>query len=630
VKKQFERLINVYIVLILGVGLALFLLWALGCANAAPPAAQAASYTVCSAGCDFSTIQAAVDAARDGDVIKVAEGIYADVHAKPRNDFVATGVVTQVVYISKTVTIQGGYTTTNWATPYPITQPTILDARGRGRVIYIIGAVSPTIEGLHIVGGKALGSHDAYWPWGYGIGGGVSIVTATTTLSGCQIYSNTAEDAGGGVASYHSNVTLSLNPIQSNTVKSPYSLGGGVYLEGGSATLSGNSISNNAAGVGGGVFAFYADQAILSNNTIWNNTAYYSGGGVGFNGTAATLAHNTISGNTALMNEGGGAYFSHSHTQLNGNMILSNTAPYRGGGVYSAHGATFLCNNIIQGNAVTDSLWGQGAGLYFFYNNTTLAYNIIVHNTANATQAEGGGVYLEGGPDKVVLFSGNLISGNVATTRGGGLSLFNNIATLRNDVLIGNVAQSGSGMNLAFTDATLVNTIVSGNQANDGNGIYIKASTIRLLHATIAHIAGSAESGIYVTNYSYEDDTRPSIVALTNTIVASHTVGISVTGGNTVTVNGILWYGAPVTLSHATTATVNVQNQREGDPRFGMDGYHILTDSAAINGGVDAGVGGDIDNQPRPYQTPDLGADEYWPPGVLSYMYLPFAPKNVP
>jgi hypothetical protein len=31
----------------------------------------------------------------------------------------------------------------------------------------------------------------------------------------------------------------------------------------------------------------------------------------------------------------------------------------------------------------------------------------------------------------------------------------------------------------------------------------------------------------------------------------------------------------------------------------------------------------DIDNQPRPYQTPDLGADEYWLPGVLKYLYLP-------
>ena len=38
-------------------------------------------------------------------------GIYTDVHARPRNDIVTTGVVTQVVYLTKTVTIRGGYST---------------------------------------------------------------------------------------------------------------------------------------------------------------------------------------------------------------------------------------------------------------------------------------------------------------------------------------------------------------------------------------------------------------------------------------------------------------------------------------------------------------------------------------
>ena len=36
----------------------------------------------------------------------------------------------------------------------------------------------------------------------------------------------------------------------------------------------------------------------------------------------------------------------------------------------------------------------------------------------------------------------------------------------------------------------------------------------------------------------------------------------------------------------------------------------------------------DIDSQPRPYQAPDLGTDEYWPPGVLKYFYLPIVLKN--
>jgi hypothetical protein len=36
----------------------------------------------------------------------------------------------------------------------------------------------------------------------------------------------------------------------------------------------------------------------------------------------------------------------------------------------------------------------------------------------------------------------------------------------------------------------------------------------------------------------------------------------------------------------------------------------------------------DIDYEPRPYQVPDLGADEYWPPGALKQAYLPIVLRN--
>jgi len=54
----------------------------------------------------FSTIQAAVDAANEGDTIKVAQGTYTS------NDL-------QVAYISIGITLTGGYTVTDWSNPYP-------------------------------------------------------------------------------------------------------------------------------------------------------------------------------------------------------------------------------------------------------------------------------------------------------------------------------------------------------------------------------------------------------------------------------------------------------------------------------------------------------------------------------
>ena len=68
--------------------------------------------------------QDAVDAATDGDIIKVAAGTYTGVNVRPRYDVTTTGVVTQVVYISKTLTLRGGYTTTNWTVSDAEVNPT--------------------------------------------------------------------------------------------------------------------------------------------------------------------------------------------------------------------------------------------------------------------------------------------------------------------------------------------------------------------------------------------------------------------------------------------------------------------------------------------------------------------------
>ena len=64
-------------------------------------------------------MQAAVDVAGHGDIIKVAAGTYTDVHVRPRNDITTTGVVTQMVYLTKTVSIEGGYTIDNFTHPIP-------------------------------------------------------------------------------------------------------------------------------------------------------------------------------------------------------------------------------------------------------------------------------------------------------------------------------------------------------------------------------------------------------------------------------------------------------------------------------------------------------------------------------
>lgn len=58
---------------------------------------------------------------------------------------------TQVALITQTLTLAGGYTTTNWTTSYPLTQPTTLDAQGGGRGIY--ATVDATLQGFTVTNG---------------------------------------------------------------------------------------------------------------------------------------------------------------------------------------------------------------------------------------------------------------------------------------------------------------------------------------------------------------------------------------------------------------------------------------------------------------------------------------------
>jgi len=148
----------------------------------------------------------------------------------------------------------------------------------------------------------------------------------------------------------------------------------------------------------------------------------------------------------------------------------------------------------------------------------------------------------------------------------------------------------------------------------------IQDGTAHLVHVTLAQNTGGDGSGI---------DVSAATVVLTNTILVSHTLGIAVHDDGTAGLEATLW-GAGAWANETdwagsgtiVTGTTNLW----GDPGFvnpRQGDYHIGEKSAAVDAGVDAGVRGDIDAQPRPHLIPDLGADEYWPPGTLRFIYLP-------
>jgi len=208
----------------------------------APPAAHAQAGTgvtrVTTTGSDVvgcgsvaapcATLQYAIDQALSGEEVWVAAGTYTDVNSY--------GGLSQVVYLTKTLTLRGGYSA-DFATWDPETYVTTLDAGGSGRVVYISGDISPTIEGFRITGGSANGLGGD--PFG-DAGGGVYILSATVTISRNVIINNEAigsgffdDGLGGGLYAAESAPTLRDNLVLNNQASGgawTSGMGGGLYF----------------------------------------------------------------------------------------------------------------------------------------------------------------------------------------------------------------------------------------------------------------------------------------------------------------------------------------------------------------------------------------------------------------
>jgi len=324
----------------------------------------------------YTSVQEAVNQAGSGDTVKIA-GSCSEVHEY--------GGSRQVVHILNDVNLQGGYGPDSWNTPDPAAHPTVLDAKGNGRVIRIGGGMSPIVEGLRITGGDATGQGGG--PDGGDAGGGIYVQYASVTIRDCAIYANEAPDEGGGAYVESAGAVLNANAFTGNSADR----GAGLFLSHSSATVSGNVLSLGSATDGGGVYLSHSD-ATLTLNTISSNSAT-NGAGMYLYFSDPALTANELLRNTAL-EQGGGLSLWYSHPALINNILAANQAGGAGVGLYIHGSSPDLLHTTIAGNGS-----GQGVAVTSLgtnQSNPTLANTILVGHAAGISVTAGNTAVLEG------------------------------------------------------------------------------------------------------------------------------------------------------------------------------------------------------------------------------------------
>lgn len=602
--------------LALGLGLALALPWILGNQPGPTLAApecrplQGDVITVClSGGCDFNSVQDAVDAASDGDVIKVAAGTYTGVQV--RTD------ITQVVHIDKSLTIQGGYSTSNWDTPDLEANPTVLDAQGQGRVLALSGAenYTVTLEGLQIVNGAfAIG------------GGGVYATNCHLTIRDCTIMNSDALH-GGGIRFYNGTLIVENSHIMNNTAGND---GGGISTGSAIVTMTHNILEGNACGGEGGGVHFSA-----------------FGFGRGY------VAHNVFQGNTGGVAGGGGVSVSDGDLILTDNVFRNNVADGNGGGLNASVGKinnTYSINhNTFQGNVASPEHPASGGGAFLKGSRNDSAWIIFSHNQVldniasggTLTEARGGGVAVVDGP---AVLADNLVQGNWAAShiwsdgRGGGVSLKGTNLWLERDRILDNhaaryagyspsVAAYGGGVYVdSYSSVTMTNNFIADNRYCDTCESHLTFSDSGGGGIKVGYQTSPNETQLYlyhntiVNNESPAIENESSALNMSHNIFSGHTTDLRLVGHRgggypppTTVANYTLWY--PSMNIDRQEGTLITTHDFTGAPDFispFQDNYHLGPNSQAIDKGVGIGVSSDIDGNPRPIDTGyDLGADEY-------------------
>jgi hypothetical protein len=234
---------------------------------------------------DFSTIQAAIDDANDGDTVVIQPGTYTGPGNRDVN-FQGKAITVQSVDPNDPKTVattvidcqgtesdpHGGFLffTYRDMPDSALAGLTVINGyRGIGGGILCSGYASPTIRNCRLTGNRAMR------------GGGIYVGTGTPIIRNCVITNNSASgrvygEGGGIYCGSMTSATISGCTIAGNSASgsgaSP-GAGGGIYLSVYSAMVRHCTIVGNTAEVGGGIYCAELDEVAIADCIVRSNRA---------------------------------------------------------------------------------------------------------------------------------------------------------------------------------------------------------------------------------------------------------------------------------------------------------------------------------------------------------------------